>query len=336
MMDVPASPPPSTPVAQPSTFQPPPSAYAQSPGAAQAPVSVQMPAPPVAAEPTARPARKSKTGLIIGLVAVFLVLVIAAAAALFFTVIRPRMLANANTNTESNGNTGTDQNANANTSPNANGNESANANTNTGIDTNIMNAPPVTPPPNSAKFINSSGSLDGALVEHYVDFSFYYPQAWKKDPNSGVRGASNFVKVERIQPPNYTLENAAISWYASKGSYDTDKDLFPKLVEKLSSSYSQNTQRFPAYRKVSEGETMVGPYKGYEFRFESSISDAGSGGKLWGRIIFLPPVSTDETDGLVMYLLATSLATELTSADDVGVKGELPMILETFRFGKEQ
>jgi hypothetical protein len=34
-------------------------------------------------------------------------------------------------------------------------------------------------------------------------------------------------------------------------------------------------------------------------------------------------------------MLATSLAPELKNVDDVGVKGELPMLLESFRFGKK-
>jgi len=34
-------------------------------------------------------------------------------------------------------------------------------------------------------------------------------------------------------------------------------------------------------------------------------------------------------------MLATSLAPELHSIDDIGVKGELPMLLESFRFGKK-
>ena len=56
--------------------------------------------------------------------------------------------------------------------------------------------------------------------------------------------------------------------------------------------------------------------------------------KIWGRAIFLPPPA-GQTDGVTLLMLATSLAPELKSVDDVGVKGELPMILESFRFGKK-
>ena len=39
--------------------------------------------------------------------------------------------------------------------------------------------PPFTPPANAVQFVNSSDKLDGKLAEHYVDFSFYYPDNWQ-------------------------------------------------------------------------------------------------------------------------------------------------------------
>ncbi|HEY0003500.1 MAG TPA: hypothetical protein VGB17_01725 [Pyrinomonadaceae bacterium] len=303
----------------------------------QAPVqpssSLEQPAQAAAA---AQPARKSRMGLILGLIGGFLVLAIAIAAVLFFTVIKPRFLANANTNVNQNTNTGPNTNANANESGGANANGNPGGNINVGSDT-VLNAPPVAPPPGSARFVNSSASLDGKLAEHYTDFSFYYPQGWTKDPKSGISGASNFVKVERLKPPDITQENFAVGWYQSSGTFEGDQERFPKLVEILNSTFAKNSQSFPEYRKVSEGETSIGLYKGYEFRFESVVRNTANGDvKQWGRVVFLPPGGTGEKNGVTLLMLATSLAPELASADDVGTKGELPMILETFRFGKEQ
>src|SRR6185295_2160589 len=51
------------------------------------------------------------------------------------------------------------------------------------------------PPSGTVQFVNSNDKLDGKLAEHYLDFSFYYPQKWTRDPKSGVAGASNFIKV---------------------------------------------------------------------------------------------------------------------------------------------
>jgi hypothetical protein len=188
--------------------------------------------------------------------------------------------------------------------------------------------PPYSPPPNAAQFVNSKTNLDGKLLEHYVDFSFYYPGTWQKDAEAGVTGASNFAKVERRLPPDFTQENFAVGWYSATG---TSTELFKNLAENLSKQLSTG---FPEYRKVSEGPTRVGVYDGYEFRFEGMSRNTAKGDvKIWGRVVFLPPPSGGST-GVTLLMLTTSLAPELTSIDDVGVKGELPMVLESFRFGK--
>jgi len=191
--------------------------------------------------------------------------------------------------------------------------------------------PPFTPPPNAAHFVNSNNNLDGKLADHYVDFSFYYPDNWQKDPKSGVAGANNFVEVHRSLPPNFTQESVAVSWYDSAGSLQDDQELFRSYVETKSSQFAQSIGE---YRKVSEGPMRVGPYDVYEFRFEGVSQRTEKGQfKIWGRVIWLPPQDGGK-NGVTLLMLATSLAPELKGVSDVGEKGELPMILESFRFGR--
>ena len=192
--------------------------------------------------------------------------------------------------------------------------------------------PPYAPPANAVQFVNSHENLAGKLAEHYVDFSFYYPRGWQKDPTAGVPGATNFAKVERRIPPDFTQENFAVGSYLSAGSTESDRAVFHTLAENLSLQFEK---KFPEYRKVSEGVTKAGVYDGYEFRFEGMSRNTAKGDlKLWGRVIFVPPVDGSK-NGVTLLMLATSLAPELKTVDDVGVKGELPMLLESFRFGKK-
>jgi hypothetical protein len=192
--------------------------------------------------------------------------------------------------------------------------------------------PPYSPPADAVEFVNSNKNLDGKLAEHFVDFSFYYPERWEKDAKAGVPGATNFAKVERHLPPNFTQENFAVGSYVSAGSPEGDRAAFHGVVESLSAQFEKN---FPGYRKVSEGETKVGTYDGYEFRFEAFSRNSIKGDiNIWGRAVLLPPVDGTR-NGVMLLMLATSLAPELRSIDDVGAKGELPMILESFRLGKK-
>ncbi len=217
-------------------------------------------------------------------------------------------------------------------------NEKSNTNTNgtnTNSASNTNNEPKkemiFVPPANALKFENSKANLDGKLLEHYLDFSFYYLNSWAKDPKAGVPGAGNFVSVERKLPPSFPQESFAVGWYNSKGTFALDKDDFPRLVEQVSSIYAKN---FSNYQKVSEGATKVNALDAYEFRFESLSAATAKGDiKGWGRVIFLPTGVDGGKSGVTLFLFTTSLAPEIHGTDDVGVKGELPVILDSFRFG---
>jgi hypothetical protein len=263
--------------------------------------------------------KRSKLPLILGAVALLLLLGVAGLAGVFFYVIKPRLqefqgrpvvvhdappaeVTNTNTTVES-------ENTNSTTE-----------------------APEVAfvPPPGTTKFTNSTTNLDGKLAEHYIEFSFYYPETWQTDKKAGVAGASNFVKVERRLPPDFTQENFAVGWYTSKGSFEADSPTFPRLVELLGTSLASS---FPEYRKVSEGPTKVNSLDGYEFRFVSLSKGTEKGDlQVWGRVIFLPTGIEGQTAGATLIMLATSLAPELSGVEDVGEKGEMPVILESFRF----
>jgi hypothetical protein len=282
----------------------PPPPQAQAAAAAQA----SQPLPPVA------PKKKSKLPLILGLVAVIVLLFVGAAAVVGYFVWK-------NQKREVTAAPTSGQGPSAPSLPST-------ATPNDASNPSVNEPPPYNPPPNAQQFVNSKTNLDGKLLDHYVDFSFYYPNTWQKDPEAGVAGASNFAKVERRLPPDFTQENFAVGWYSATG---TSTALFSSLAENLSKQLSSG---FPEYRKISEGPTRVGSYEGYEFRFEGMSRNTAKGDvKIWGRVVFLPPPSGGNI-GVTLLMLTTSLAPELTSVDDVGVKGELPMVLESFRFGK--
>ncbi|MBD0325532.1 MAG: hypothetical protein ICV68_03835, partial [Pyrinomonadaceae bacterium] len=106
------------------------------------------------------------------------------------------------------------------------------------------------------------------------------------------------------------------------------KSLFPTLVE----ATSTRLKNLPGYEKLSEGPTKVNSMDAYEFRFKGLTKNTEKGDIIfWGRIIFLPPGVEGQKNGLQLTILTSSLAEELQGIEDVGVKGELPVVLESFR-----
>jgi hypothetical protein len=292
------------------------------------PISAPLPSEPLAQtaqslQPPARPrpAKKSRLPLVLGILAVLLALGVVGLGAAYFLVVRP-MLAARRVVTDQPPPPPTQPSPNIQTAPSDLGKTK----------TKAPEPPRYTPPADAVEFVNSKDHLDGQLAEHYVDFSFYYPNRWQKDPTAGKPGARNFAQVERRLPPDFTQENFAVAWNSSVGPVSENRALFHTLAQNLGMQFEK---KFPDYRKVSEGETKVGVYDGYEFRFESLSTNTAKGDlKLWGRVVFLPP-QDDSKNGITLLMLATSLAPELKTVNDVGKKGELPMLLESFRIGKK-
>lgn len=277
---------------------------------------VQQPAPsaPLPAPPAAK--KGSKLPWILVGVLLFLLLGGGALAAAFFFVIKPKLEQAASER-------GLNENRPVVTT-----------NTNTATPEPTVEQPSPTPadtfvpPPNTVEFTAAKDSVEGPLADHYFDFNFYYPKGWER-----VKSASNFAEVERRIPPNLTQENFVVGWYTSTGTFVGDLPSYQKRVEEFSNRLSK---QFPEYRKVSEGPTKVNSMQGYEFRWEGLSKGSERGDvHLWGRVIFVPTGNEGDTTGATLSMFTTSLAPELSSVEDVGEKGEAPVILDSFRFGKK-
>ena len=295
---------------------------------APAPPPPPSPQQPVVASPASAPLptptkKKSKLPWIIVGLLVFFILGAGALAVVFFVVVKPHLAELSQPSAENSQPAAEDTNKNA--GPEA---------TPVAEASKPDEIASFVPPPNSVEFRNSKDKLDGKLAERFFDFSFYYPSSWELDPKAGVPGATNFVKVERSLPPDFTQENFAVGWYTSEGTFTADLPSYPRRVEEFSSSLARI---FPEYRKVSEGPTKINSMDAYEFRWVGSSKGTEKGDlQLWGRVVFLPTGVEGDKAGATLTMFSTSLAPELSGVEDVGQKGEMPVILDSFRLGKKK
>jgi hypothetical protein len=140
-------------------------------------------------------------------------------------------------------------------------------------------------------------------------------------------------KTAKDGDEEYTPESVAVSWYNSNGTYDADVSIFPTRVESLS---AQLAKSLPNYKKVSEGPTLINSLKAYDFHFTGVSKDPERGDlPYWGRAIFIPAGNENEKSGVTIIMLATARADDVKNEEDVGVKGDMALILDSFRLGKK-
>ena len=192
---------------------------------------------------------------------------------------------------------------------------------------NVTTAPPVSAiaaPPNSVYFQNSKADLTGAMAEHFLGFSLYYPQNWKMND-----AENKFLDVSKSDAAGVPIEQLLVTYYDSQGTFQADAANFPPLAEK---SNDDLKKALGDYRVISEGATVLRDKRqAYEVKFESAgIAANGEKLTLWGRRLWIPAQIAGVKNGYIVTLVATSLSKDVTNANEVGVKGELAEILATF------
>lgn len=176
-----------------------------------------------------------------------------------------------------------------------------------------------------AHYDNTRDGRTGNLAENYVDFGFDYPKLWSvttTDPDN-----INFVTVER-SVDGKTYENLNVGYFRPAPSEEENRQLYRQVLGQIEGQFSQ---QFRDFRKVSEGPTKVGQYDGYEALYDGNVEVEGRRVDVFVRAIFIP--TPDGTKGVSMMMVGTSLNPDLKQADDLGKKGQLPIVLESFRFG---
>ncbi len=205
---------------------------------------------------------------------------------------------------------------------------------------NIGNSAPATPltedieipppprtvpqPPNTVYFQNSKDEMKGDLAKNFLGFSLYYPKDWKQNAAAG-----KFIDISKTAPTGSPIEQFLVSYYDSKGTFKDDAELFPVLVKETNTTVSKI---IPNYEMVSEGKkTVNNGWQAYEVTFKGGGKTAkGEDILIWGRRLFIPTSRPGMKNGYVITMLASSLSPDVKGVEDVGVKGELSSVLESF------
>jgi hypothetical protein len=199
-----------------------------------------------------------------------------------------------------------------------------------------IEAPPpprsIRQPENSIYFQNRQRKTSRRRLKNFLGFSLYYPKDWKLnkfEEEKDSKSRSKFLDIAKDAPSGTPIEQFLVSYYNSKGTFKADAEIFQSLVNETNTTLKKIV---PNYEMVSSGEiTINNGWRAYEVKFKGTGKTAnGEKITLWGRRMFMPTAIRGMKNGYVITLVATSLSNEVKGIDDVGVKGDLSSILETF------
>lgn len=191
-------------------------------------------------------------------------------------------------------------------------------------------------PPDTTFFQSAKQNVRGDLARNFVGFSLFYPNDWKvneagESTERGTRG--KFLDISRNAPNGKLAEQMLISYYESRGTFNSDQEKFPQFVAETNETLKK---LIPDYQMLSQGRIMVnGGWPAYEVKFQGGgTTDKGEKLIVWGRRLFIPAARPGVKNGFEITMLATSYSADVKSVDDVGARGGLATVLSTFEPGR--
>lgn len=172
------------------------------------------------------------------------------------------------------------------------------------------------------------------LSTAFVPFEFDYPAYWRLTP--GKQLGNTFVQVSRIIDVRGDSDFSAEAFSVGSVTFLFPNDsvrraLLQQITEMVDGQFGQ---LFSSYQRQSEGAVVIGGVEGYEIRgmghkLDSNFEDVA----YYLRLVALPP--TNSRAGLIIAAVSCSLTEGIRSAEDVGERGDLGLILRSFRVLEE-
>ncbi|MGZ5434385.1 MAG: hypothetical protein ACXW5U_30415 [Thermoanaerobaculia bacterium] len=186
-----------------------------------------------------------------------------------------------------------------------------------------MGTPGGAPADDLVQYRNTREGRSGNLAENYVGFELSYPESWTL---KSAADDTNFVSIER-SADSRTWENLNVGYFKTAGTPERNASLYGQLIASLESQFGQ---QFPGLRRVHERDTKVGEYDAHEALFHANVTADGQPVDIYIRAVLLP--TPDGTKGVTLLMMGTSFHPDLKEPDDLGTEGELPIVLDSFRF----
>lgn len=180
-----------------------------------------------------------------------------------------------------------------------------------------------------AHFVNSPDQARSmALRDAYVDFSFDFPARWSQTPQPIDGTAQNYVRVAAPMVNGFEPYAFLVGYASGTGNAGADRASLPAAALALAGQFGATLQD---YHIVSSGPGRIAGYDSYGWRFTASAPGVGGEPRvqIYGRgDLILPPGASR---GVTLVTIATSRAGDVHSAAEVGERGTLKAILDSFR-----
>ncbi len=161
-------------------------------------------------------------------------------------------------------------------------------------------------------FVSTTENIPAALRSNFVAFSFSYPSGY----TMAVPSQDTFVRITKNEITSFAVHPVTFPAGAEReATYTTELSTISTALRKT----------LPKYEEVGRSTETVSGVRSRTLLWRAKTNAA----TLYGRCYMLRP--PNQKNGVVIAVVGTSLDPALTSAADVGVKGDLGEMVRSFQ-----
>jgi hypothetical protein len=178
--------------------------------------------------------------------------------------------------------------------------------------------------PGTRIFVSERDAVPAGLKDKFVPFAFHYP-----DTFAAVSDENAFIRIEK-QEGGAALASFAVSPVTIPSPKAEGATFYPAMMKEMSkwlgsraSGYEELSQKAASFKSPHHY------YDGWDMHWQSHETAAPGNVDFYGRVLFLR--ESKMSPGVMITMIARASDPAITRADDVGERGDLALILQSFR-----
>jgi len=178
--------------------------------------------------------------------------------------------------------------------------------------------------PGTEIFVSKRDAIPASLKDHFIPFAFHYPDAFTAVPDE-----SAYIKIEKREGTT-SVAGFAVTHISIPSPKAEGATFYPAMMKEMSQRLGAKVSGYEELSQSSASFKSPHPYyDGWDMHWLSHDDAAPGNVDFYGRVLFLR--ESKGSPGVMITMIARASDPAITGAMDVGERGDLALILQSFR-----
>ncbi len=178
--------------------------------------------------------------------------------------------------------------------------------------------------PGTKIFVSERDAIPATLKDHFILFAFHYPDTFVAVPDRNA-----FIRIEK-QEGGTSVASFAVTHISIPSPKAEGATFYPAMMKEMSQWLATKTSGYEELsQKTASFKSPHHYYDGWDMHWQSHENAAPGKVDFHGRVLFLR--ESKMSPGVMITMIARASDPAVTGTMDLGERGDLALILQSFR-----